>query len=813
MPTRTPPPPPGSTLTTPLHPGIRVADDRRDPIHAKHHRMAIIGIGGSGKNTLAELLAQCDGSLPEGVEAFALDSDPDPCGLPPDRLVTLTLPLADHIVENRSEWPTIDALLPRAFKSGKVFRGSMMKRIVTASIILPVYRTRLRQEIRKRVVARLLGIDSADGNALHRQCQVTALIVGSLGGGFGSGCRDEIPALIRSEIRKVHAELSVNIEWHAFTSNVHRDVLPLEWLKRRADANCYAALAEYEAGHRDPSRIPWEHLGVRPFRVPLIDHVRIYDRANESGALLDSDRDMYAMVATTLLTESISRLRDPQGAHLVNVLDASSPPYGTSVAFRLTFPVVPLTKYGVLAAVDEMLAVLLRPIAGPSRVYERVADELLATTGLGDIRDRATRRIARSLPELEVPTSSEGLLAGADILRRRRRQLEGATLPRMDRDAAEFVAEVGKEVQDAVDRACDELLRTPSLHGVREIVAALDRLLERIDESLQDVQSRLSKVDRQSLGTRVSRSVADVQAVAESRNVFGRPRARRIRQSMAEAAKVFSHYATSCQRQTILSAAASVTSLARARLADRRERTRRLARVGHEVHVTVREARDGVLERIGISDAFTRHVVDADWAREHVSDILDDLFDWNETLDAIVGPELPELDSSERFEDFLNGPCATALQARLAPVLSTFHVLSEHTSVSARAWLRQILERAVPQCSYSRASSGEHCETHFVRMLACPSRADAEILLREHPAEHVEVIETGDPYQLVFTAQRHLVPIHAAISNLGELEQEYDHWVDATKEDPQREVHANRFYAETPLPRLSARRSRGGAAD
>ena len=81
----------------------------------------------------------------------------------------------------------------------------------------------------------------------------------------------------------------------------------------RADANAFAALLEFEAGYHDPACVPWESLRVDPFSGPLINQVKIYDRANEQGGLLTDLRDMYSMVATALLTESLAAVSDTLG--------------------------------------------------------------------------------------------------------------------------------------------------------------------------------------------------------------------------------------------------------------------------------------------------------------------------------------------------------------------------------------------------------------------------------------------------------------------------------------------------------------------
>jgi hypothetical protein len=86
-----------------------------------------------------------------------------------------------------------------------------------------------------------------------------------------------------------------------------------------------------------------------------------------------------------------------------------------------------------------------------------------------------------------------------------------------------------------------------------------------------------------------------------------------------------------------------------------------------------------------------------------------------------------------------------------------------------------------------------------MKLAAVPSREEAAVDL----GDDIEIIETGDPYQIVFTAQRRLIPTHATISNLAELEKEYNRWVKYADGRPHADVHLNRFYSQAKLPRLT----------
>src|SRR5205085_2379440 len=123
---------PGRTNSLDL--GIRLSPPLASSAKAEQTSVGWVFDGGSGKNVFAEMLRQCDGRLPDKMFAVAIDSDPDLCGLPPEKVITLTLPQADLLVERRKDWPSIDRALPATYKAGNVSRGSMMKRLVTAAV-------------------------------------------------------------------------------------------------------------------------------------------------------------------------------------------------------------------------------------------------------------------------------------------------------------------------------------------------------------------------------------------------------------------------------------------------------------------------------------------------------------------------------------------------------------------------------------------------------------------------------------------------------------------------------------------------------
>jgi hypothetical protein len=159
------------------------------------------------------------------------------------------------------------------------------------------------------------------------------------------------------------------------------------------------------------------------------------------------------------------------------------------------------------------------------------------------------------------------------------------------------------------------------------------------------------------------------------------------------------------------------------------------------------------------------------------------------------------LTSRQELESFLNGEAAAAVEEMVRPKLAGFHVTSDEMLGQAAAWLRGVAEQAAPQFSFHEVKCGEHGQTYFAQLLAVGSRSAAERLLKEFPTLPVEVVETGDPHQIVYTAQRKLVPLHAAISNLPSLERAYRYWWHGPSIRPRQ-----KSIPTAPTPRWSASR-------
>jgi hypothetical protein len=777
--------------------GIRL--DRSDPVvRADQTAVGWIFVGGSGKNVFRQLLQQSHGRLPDKVVAVVLDSDPDPCGLPPGVLLTLTLPQANLLVERREDWPSIDRSLPASYKAGSVDRGSSMKRPVTAGIILPFYRPLLRQELAARFVRPMLGLGS-DSRQRGGRCRIVLNLVGSLSGGFGSATLNAIPALLRDLFRQVHEGILVEIAWHVFTSNVHRDVLPMPWQKSRADANTFAALLEFEAGYHDPRCVPWESLDVDLFHGPLINQVNIYDLANEQGALLRDVRDMYSMVGTALLTESLAVLSDTLGRDAANMgveaglsaQENASAPYGSIVAHRLIFPAEKVVCYAALEGVRRLTQAAL----GAARLHgsdrDKLVRERFQASGLPGLAGRQANELRLPTPEAPMPAGKEEWETAVETLQQARHDHD-ARLAALEPRAVELVEVCGGDIQRSLQEAFQELLATPSRHTPHDVAAVFDAIRAGTDKLLEQAQTALSRLDLPALTDRFERSLAAL------RELQARPlwfKARKLRLAHLQAGNDLAAYARAGHKQLLLRTLTETLGRVRPGLLALPDRARKMCQAGQAALRTltglVREARDG----IGQHQIFVREAVDAAWA----DDCLKQLFagtDWPRWADDLFGKALPRLTSHPALEDFLNGEAAHAVEEMIRPKLAGYHVTSEEMIGQAEAWLREVAERAAPHFSFHEVKCGEHGQTYFAQLLAVGSRAAAERLLKEFPTLKVEVVETNDPHQIIYTAQRRLVPLHAAINNLPSLEREYRYWVARTAENPQAEVHSHRGYAE-----------------
>jgi hypothetical protein len=779
--------------------GIRLSQGPSPLVRAEQTAVGWVFVGGSGKNVGREMLVQCDGRLPEKMFAVAIDSDPDPCGLPPEMVLTLTLPQADLLVEGRKKWPSIDRALPAAYQAGSVSRGSMMKRLVTGGLILPCYRRLLQEELTARFVRPMLALGGPGEGRVHGgRRRVVFNLVGSLSGGFGSATLDAVPALLRDLFRQVHEGILVEIVWHVFTSNVHRGVLPMEWQKSRADANAFAALLEFEAGYHDPGRVPWASLGVEPFRGPLINQVKIYDLANEQGGLLPDVRDMYSMVATALLTESLAVLHNTFGRDAANDVEAglsaqenASAPYGSTVAYRLTFPAEKLARFAALEGVRRLThAAFAGPrLQGPDR--DRLVRERFQASGLPGLAGRLANELRPAAPQVPAPASPEEWETAAETLLQARHDHE-ARLAALEPRAAELVESCSADVQRALQASFRELLAAPSRHTPHDVAAVFDEVLAGTDKLLEQAQSALARIDLPPLAERFERSLAALREVQAGRLWFKR---RKLRLAHLRAANDLAVHARAGHKALLLRATAATLGRVRPALQQLPERARRACQAGEAALRTLdglaRAARDG----IGRHQIFLREAVDGAWAEECVRQMFAAI-DWPHWADELFGKALPRLASRRDLEEFLNGEAARAVEEVVRPKLAGYHLTSEEMLAQATAWLREVAERSAPQFSFHEVKCGEHAQTYFAQFLAVGSRAAAERLLKEFPTLKVEVVETGDAHQIVYAAQRRLVPLHAAVNNLPSLEREYRYWVARTADNPQAEVHSNRAYAE-----------------
>lgn len=780
--------------------GIQLSQPPSPFAQAEQVAVGMIFAGGSGKKVLREMLAQCDDRLPDKMFALALDSDPDPSGLPEEMVLTLTLPQADLLVQQRENWPSIDKSLTAAYIAGSVVRGSRMKRMVTAGILFPYYRPLLVQELESRFVQPMLTVGGLDETRQRGgRCRVVIHLVSSLSGGFGSATRDGIAALIRHLFRQIHEGIIVEIVWHVFPSNVHRSVLPMPWQKSRADANTFAALLEFEAGYHDPACVPWECLGVEPFATPLITQVKFYDVANEKGMLLPDQRDMYSMVATTLLTESLAVMSNTYGRDAANVdvesglsaQENASAPYGSMVAHRLVFPFEKIARYAVLNCLHRVA----HPVFASSRLHgpdrEKLVRERSQASRLPGLPGHLANELRLAMPEVPTPTSKEEWETAPEALQQARHDHD-ARLATLEARAVEQVELRTAEIKRLLEETFHELLAFPSRHNPHDVAAVLDEILTGSDKLLEQSQSALSRLDLSVKADRFERSLAELRE-RQARSIWFKRR--KLKLAHLQATTDLTAYARAGHKSLLLRATADTLGRVRPTLQALADRARKMGQAGQAALRVLKRLTHEARERIGQHQIFVRESVDGAWAEDCVNQLFAGS-DWGRWADEVFGKAMPRLVSRKELEDFLNNEAARSLYEVIRPKLEGLHVTAEEMLGEASAWLREVIEQAAPQFSFHPVKCGEESQTYFAQLLAVGSHSTAERLLKEFPTLKVEVVETGDPHQLVYTAQRRLVPLHAAINNLSSMEKEYRYWVTRTVENPQAEVHCNRKYAE-----------------
>jgi hypothetical protein len=780
--------------------GIKLAAPPHLNGEAEQIQIANLAVGGSGKIVLANMLVQCDGAFPRNTFAVAIDSDPDLCGLPPEMVITLTVPDANTLVERRKEWPSIDGALPDAYRAGRVMRGSMMKRPVTAGVLLPYYRRRLRDELRRRFVQPMLDLcGPGDEHLCGRRSRILINLISSLGGGFGSGCKDEIPAILRDLFRRVHSGIVVEIVWHAFAPSVHRDVLPMEWQKSRVEANGFASLLEFEIGYHDPSRLPWETMDVRPFNTPLIDRVRLYDLANEQGASLGRAEAIYGMVATALLTESLRALNDRIGGGDANIegglstQENATAPYGSTVAYRLLFPSAKIARFASLWALDRLVAegVTASRMLGPERT--RLATERAQASGLLSVSARVASELKVALPEVSPLGGKEEWEPAVEVLQATRRDFEQIKLIRAERRAAELVEPLAGEWIGRFTSLHRELLAAPSRHTCRDLVAVWDGLLETVDGLLARTQNDLAKIDLAALAGQYDRALALLREVLLASIWFFK--ARKVRQAHLQASNALRSWAAGCVRAMHLRTTSDILGRLRPVIVAQREQLQKTVQAGVTAAGVLEALIPEARQHIGQDEVFIREAVNGAWAEARLPELFAGV-DWKRWADELFHEVLPSLHHKAALESFLNGACADAVEAVVRPRLDRYHITSEEMLPAAIDWLGEVLERAKPHFSFVDTRCGEAGQTYYAELLAAGTREAGDRLRRAFTTRELALVETGDPRQIVFTAQRRLAPPHAAVNSLEDMERAYRAWVAMTADNPEAEVHSTRVYID-----------------
>ena len=613
---------PGIVRPNTIDLGIRLSQPLNSSGQAEQTCVGVVLGGGSGKNVLNAMLEQCDGRLPEKMFVAAIDSDPDPCGLPTELFIPLTVPQADLLVQRRQHWPSIDLSVPDSYKPGDITRGSKQKRMVTAGVVLPFYRELLRNQLTARFVRPMLAIGGVGDNCLRGgRCRVVIHLVGSLGGGFGSAIKDEIPALLRDLFRQRHEGVIVHIVWHVFTSNVHRDVLPMTWQKCRADANAFSSLLEFEAGYLDPSSLPWKSLGMAPLNGPLINQVFLYDVTNEQGGLLPDVSHMYSMLATVLLTESLTVLNDTRNRDAANIDDIetglsaqenSSAPYGSTVAYRLIFPSAKIKRFAVLFGLHSLAHTIYAAPRLPGPERDKLVRERFQASGLPGLSGRLATELRLPTPEVPPPLASEEWGIAAEALLQARHDHD-VRLAALEPRAVEFAQVCGDEIKRTLQQSFHELLAVPSRHTPHDVAIICDEMLAGSDKLIHQTQSELARLDLPALAEQFERSVLLLREVQTRRTWWFQRRSWCLAQF--QAATNLAVYARAGHKALLLRTAAETLSQVRSLLQGLPDHARKTCQAGQAALRILEQLAREARERIGQHQIFVREAVNGAWRK------------------------------------------------------------------------------------------------------------------------------------------------------------------------------------------------------
>jgi len=742
----------------------------------------ILGIGGSGKEVVARIIKEKSGDLPEAVHILTFDTDPDLAGLPPRMLVTLALPQADYIVSNRHRFPCIDHSLTPDFQSGKVFQGSMMKRMVTAGIVLPYHRRRIQRALRQRIVKPFLKRRRAG-----ERTRVVVVVVGSMGGGFGSGAKDGITIMLRDLFRKAHRDIDVHVEWHALTPDVHYDVLQMDWQVRRANANALAAILENEAAFRDPSILPYRELGVdEPFARPIINGVRLYSAVDERGKMLETE-SVYNMAATCISTEVLAAIANPNNAHVVNMdLKSKHAAFGGSVAYRFVYPARSIERYTIYQALGKMLTHFCGERLNATET-DRQAAQLLDLVHINGVAGRIESQLPDP-PPLPMPTSANERATFIETLRRTCETTDARWRPELEQCSRDLAASTCSELLTNLQEEYKNQIAKVNRQTPADVRSIFEALLKQTDE-------RLAAIEKAIAHNLPAHTASQFQLVLGEVEKRRRP-SRRI---IVKAVQAFRAYVHATKRHAALRTAASS-------LVESRPVLLRLIAGANATAEAIQEAvpkldllATETLNSIGAeTDRFILEAVDRKWVQRTVHQVMTAV-DWTEKATQVFGECLAEIDGRRALQSVLERSAAQAVAEIIAPHLSRYDALSSELPKTALAWLAEIADQAAPQFPFFEPNCFDE-QTYYATMLAVSNeQAGRELVGRFFDNFKPEVVQTGDPNQVVLFGQRQFVPLEAAFPNLGDLVRDYQYWVQETKDQPQAQVASTRRYANSDL--------------
>jgi hypothetical protein len=479
-----------------------------------------IGLGGSGRDMLREikrrLRAIYDGSLPDVYQFLYMDTAPltnrtgqEPIGQ--DEYVSLGECNPAEVAAHGELYPHISAWLPdqdpgitsALFGAGQRRYIGRMALFLRFPAVFEALSHKL-ADIRSITAIEDLRLQSYQVNDTTPQ----VFVFGSLAGGTGSGVFLDVAYLIRELAPEafLNGVFCLSDVFHPVLKNFHN--------RRRAEANCFAALLELDyLTHRRLFECDYGPRQVTAKAAPFTT-VYLISLQNLGGRRLKHTADVFRMIAHWAITQVAAGLG---GYHLEEISNLRAiaqdiPPYrghhrvySSLVAAALLFPAEDIADYGGLRLGQALIETGY--LGSTDRTLDQVA--LIPALEPGNLRRVLQHDQGGLAPDRTHTRSIQRASKATAIFRTldRQAQDQAEALQTLRRSVHERVSGLEMAAIETIEAAVWEEVKRDGLEAgiafirgtyqrVTEVVRALEAEQEEAEGRLQDLEDRLRDARR-----------------------------------------------------------------------------------------------------------------------------------------------------------------------------------------------------------------------------------------------------------------------------------------------------------------------------